>query len=197
MSRFSIVSHWTQAGLELWITRSWFTPSYVPSRSPSGELVFGWAANEVLFFWRLKDVERVMGCTGSPEDSHDIRWYTIHKDKLLRCGECGSGEPHAWVSGATMSNSSSFSLQAGLPRSGGRRSARSPLKGLRTGAGISSIPLSSYLPHFFPCRSLVKSFFLHNETALLMCIELHNTRDEKVIGLLVSLSCLRPSLSRP
>ncbi|KAF9790834.1 COX5B-domain-containing protein [Thelephora terrestris] len=36
------------------------------------------------------DVERVMGCTGSPQDSHDIRWYTIHKDKLLRCGECGS-----------------------------------------------------------------------------------------------------------
>ena len=33
-----------------------------------------------------------MGCTGSPQDSHDIRWYTIHKDKLLRCGECGSGE---------------------------------------------------------------------------------------------------------
>ena len=33
-----------------------------------------------------------MGCTGSPADSHDIRWYTIHKDKLLRCGECGSGE---------------------------------------------------------------------------------------------------------
>jgi hypothetical protein len=40
----------------------------------------------------LKDVERVMGCTGSPADSHDIRWYTIHKEKLLRCGECGSGE---------------------------------------------------------------------------------------------------------
>jgi len=36
------------------------------------------------------DVERVMGCTGAPADSHDIRWYTIHKDKLLRCGECGS-----------------------------------------------------------------------------------------------------------
>ena len=35
-----------------------------------------------------------MGCTGSPQDSHDIRWYTIHKDKLLRCGECGSGEPY-------------------------------------------------------------------------------------------------------
>lgn len=40
----------------------------------------------------FQDVERVMGCTGSPQDSHDIRWYTIHKDKLLRCGECGSGE---------------------------------------------------------------------------------------------------------
>ena len=40
----------------------------------------------------FKDVERVMGCTGSPADSHDIRWYTIHKDKLLRCGECGSGK---------------------------------------------------------------------------------------------------------
>ena len=49
------------------------------------------------FFGGLKDVERVMGCTGSPADSHDIRWYTIHKDKLLRCGECGSGEFLSWL----------------------------------------------------------------------------------------------------
>ena len=45
-----------------------------------------------------------MGCTGSPMDSHDIRWYTIHKDKLLRCGECGSGESCARVFGTTTFN---------------------------------------------------------------------------------------------
>ena len=51
-----------------------------------------------------------MGCTGSPADSHDIRWYTIHKDKLLRCGECGSGESPKSVTANSFSAPSFFLL---------------------------------------------------------------------------------------
>jgi len=36
------------------------------------------------------DAERIIGCTGSPADSHDIHWYTLTKDRMTRCGECGS-----------------------------------------------------------------------------------------------------------
>ncbi|KAF9048608.1 putative COX4-cytochrome-c oxidase chain IV, partial [Panaeolus papilionaceus] len=36
------------------------------------------------------DVERIVGCTGVPADSHDVTWFTLHKDKQGRCTECGS-----------------------------------------------------------------------------------------------------------
>ncbi|PPQ64606.1 hypothetical protein CVT26_002004 [Gymnopilus dilepis] len=36
------------------------------------------------------DVERIIGCTGVPADSHDVHWYTLKKDKQTRCVECGS-----------------------------------------------------------------------------------------------------------
>ncbi|KAF4596590.1 Cytochrome c oxidase subunit 4 [Pleurotus pulmonarius] len=36
------------------------------------------------------DTERIVGCTGSPADSHDILWFNLKKDKLGRCTECGS-----------------------------------------------------------------------------------------------------------
>ncbi|KAF9468056.1 cytochrome c oxidase polypeptide IV [Collybia nuda] len=36
------------------------------------------------------DVERLIGCTGSPADSHDVHWYNLEKDKNIRCVECGS-----------------------------------------------------------------------------------------------------------
>ncbi|KAL0954890.1 hypothetical protein HGRIS_003823 [Hohenbuehelia grisea] len=48
------------------------------------------------------DVERIVGCTGYPADSHDIIWFNLKKDKIGRCTECGSvyqldfqGEEHA------------------------------------------------------------------------------------------------------
>ncbi|THH20739.1 hypothetical protein EW146_g694 [Bondarzewia mesenterica] len=34
--------------------------------------------------------ERLVGCTGSPVDSHDLLWLTLTKDKMRRCPECGS-----------------------------------------------------------------------------------------------------------
>ncbi|KZT29913.1 COX5B-domain-containing protein, partial [Neolentinus lepideus HHB14362 ss-1] len=34
--------------------------------------------------------ERIVGCTGSPADSHDVIWFTVKKDKQTRCAECGS-----------------------------------------------------------------------------------------------------------
>ncbi|KAI5998864.1 cytochrome c oxidase polypeptide IV [Pisolithus albus] len=47
------------------------------------------------------DTERLVGCTGSPADSHDIHWFQLRKDKNRRCPECGStyaldyqGHPH-------------------------------------------------------------------------------------------------------
>ncbi|KAG6890124.1 hypothetical protein C0992_003077 [Termitomyces sp. T32_za158] len=36
------------------------------------------------------DVERIVGCTGSPADSHDVLWFNVKKDKQSRCFECGS-----------------------------------------------------------------------------------------------------------
>ncbi|KAL9714090.1 Cytochrome c oxidase subunit 4 [Leucoagaricus gongylophorus] len=36
------------------------------------------------------DVERIIGCTGVPADSHDVIWFNLHKDKQGRCKECGS-----------------------------------------------------------------------------------------------------------
>jgi len=36
------------------------------------------------------DIERIVGCTGSPADSHDIHWFNMKKDKQARCTECGS-----------------------------------------------------------------------------------------------------------
>ncbi|KAH6909070.1 cytochrome c oxidase polypeptide IV [Coprinopsis sp. MPI-PUGE-AT-0042] len=48
------------------------------------------------------DVERMVGCTGSPADSHDVLWFMLKKDKQGRCMECGSvyaldfqGDEHA------------------------------------------------------------------------------------------------------
>ncbi|KAG9315182.1 cytochrome c oxidase subunit VB-domain-containing protein [Chiua virens] len=36
------------------------------------------------------DTERIVGCTGSPADSHELHWFTLRKDKIRRCSECGS-----------------------------------------------------------------------------------------------------------
>ncbi|EDR08555.1 uncharacterized protein LACBIDRAFT_173909 [Laccaria bicolor S238N-H82] len=48
------------------------------------------------------DVERMVGCSGSPADSHDVLWFMLRKEKIARCTECGSvykldfhGEEHA------------------------------------------------------------------------------------------------------
>ncbi|KAF8349141.1 cytochrome c oxidase subunit VB-domain-containing protein [Amanita rubescens] len=48
----------------------------------------GTKANPVLV--QSYDVERIIGCTGSPADSHDILWFNLTTDKLERCTECGS-----------------------------------------------------------------------------------------------------------
>nr|GAT60730.1 predicted protein [Mycena chlorophos] len=36
------------------------------------------------------DPMRVIGCTGSPADSHDIIWLNLPKDRQRFCTECGS-----------------------------------------------------------------------------------------------------------
>ncbi|GAA5998508.1 cytochrome c oxidase subunit IV [Rhodotorula paludigena] len=35
------------------------------------------------------DATRIVGCTGFPVDSHDTILFTAHKDKAIRCPECG------------------------------------------------------------------------------------------------------------
>jgi cytochrome c oxidase subunit 5b len=39
----------------------------------------------------MQDTERVVGCTGSPADSHDVLWFNVTTEKTTRCPECGSG----------------------------------------------------------------------------------------------------------
>ncbi|KAG6817684.1 hypothetical protein H0H87_005443 [Tephrocybe sp. NHM501043] len=36
------------------------------------------------------DVERIVGCTGSPADSHDVLWFNLTQERQARCTECGS-----------------------------------------------------------------------------------------------------------
>ena len=38
-----------------------------------------------------QDTERLVGCTGSPAESHDLIWFNLTKDSKPRCPECGSG----------------------------------------------------------------------------------------------------------
>ncbi|EIW57452.1 COX5B-domain-containing protein [Trametes versicolor FP-101664 SS1] len=34
--------------------------------------------------------ERIIGCTGSPAESHELLWMNLNKEKNRRCPECGS-----------------------------------------------------------------------------------------------------------
>jgi cytochrome c oxidase subunit 5b len=36
------------------------------------------------------DSQRIVGCTGSPAESHDVLWFTVTTKKTSRCPECGS-----------------------------------------------------------------------------------------------------------
>ncbi|THH01485.1 hypothetical protein EW026_g1255 [Hermanssonia centrifuga] len=36
------------------------------------------------------DSERIIGCTGSPAESHELHWMTLKSEKNRRCPECGS-----------------------------------------------------------------------------------------------------------
>ncbi|KAG8213130.1 cytochrome c oxidase polypeptide IV, partial [Butyriboletus roseoflavus] len=36
------------------------------------------------------DTERIIGCTGSPADSHELHWMNLRQHKNRRCPECGS-----------------------------------------------------------------------------------------------------------
>ncbi|EMD33511.1 hypothetical protein CERSUDRAFT_26055, partial [Gelatoporia subvermispora B] len=34
--------------------------------------------------------ERIIGCTGSPAESHELHWMNLTTEKVRRCPECGS-----------------------------------------------------------------------------------------------------------
>ncbi|KAG5352889.1 hypothetical protein E4T56_gene3753 [Termitomyces sp. T112] len=36
------------------------------------------------------DIERIIGCTGSPADSHEVLWFNLTAERQGRCTECGS-----------------------------------------------------------------------------------------------------------
>ncbi|KAH7909496.1 cytochrome c oxidase polypeptide IV [Hygrophoropsis aurantiaca] len=55
---------------------------------PLDDSRFGTLADPVKVF--SLDTERIVGCTGSPADSHELHWFTVRKDKARRCPECGS-----------------------------------------------------------------------------------------------------------
>jgi hypothetical protein len=38
-----------------------------------------------------QDTERIIGCSGSPADSHDVIWFNLTEERQRRCPECGSG----------------------------------------------------------------------------------------------------------
>ncbi|TFK40389.1 COX5B, subunit VB of cytochrome c oxidase [Crucibulum laeve] len=68
--------------------------------SPLDASRIGTLANPVLV--PSYDVERIVGCTGFPADSHDVLWFNLKKEKRGRCTECGSvyaldfqGDEHA------------------------------------------------------------------------------------------------------
>ncbi|KAF4614199.1 hypothetical protein D9613_007805 [Agrocybe pediades] len=56
--------------------------------SPLDSSRLGTKANPVLV--PSFDVERIIGCTGVPAESHEVHWYNLKKDKHTRCIECGS-----------------------------------------------------------------------------------------------------------
>ncbi|GLB40389.1 putative cytochrome c oxidase [Lyophyllum shimeji] len=56
--------------------------------SPLDASRIGTKANPILV--PSYDTERIVGCTGSPADSHDVRWFPVTHDKHARCVECGS-----------------------------------------------------------------------------------------------------------
>ncbi|RDB25597.1 Cytochrome c oxidase subunit 4, mitochondrial [Hypsizygus marmoreus] len=56
--------------------------------SPLDASRIGTKANPILV--PSYDVERLVGCTGSPADSHDVLWFNVKQDKQGRCTECGS-----------------------------------------------------------------------------------------------------------
>ena len=33
--------------------------------------------------------ERIVGCSGYPMESHEMRWFKLKKDQPRRCSECG------------------------------------------------------------------------------------------------------------
>jgi len=56
--------------------------------SPLDSSRLGTKANPVLV--PSYDVERIIGCSGFPADSHDVLWFPVKKEKQARCTECGS-----------------------------------------------------------------------------------------------------------
>ncbi|KAG6331388.1 hypothetical protein ID866_7699 [Astraeus odoratus] len=57
-------------------------------KSPLDSSRIGTLADPIKVF--SLDTERLVGCTGSPADSHELHWFSLHKDKNRRCPECGS-----------------------------------------------------------------------------------------------------------
>lgn len=40
----------------------------------------------------MQELERTIGCTGSPADSHELHWINLNTERTRRCPECGSGK---------------------------------------------------------------------------------------------------------
>jgi hypothetical protein len=84
---FSTLSPWTRAALARSPIPSKFSPRSVSSSSPH---LLQYSCFYLLRL-SLQDSERIVGCTGSPADSHDVLWLRVTTEKPSRCLECGSG----------------------------------------------------------------------------------------------------------
>jgi len=92
---FSTLTRWTRAALAPLPTPSRFSlwsvcQLYFTLFHPLTRCI-------IIFSFCVQDTERMVGCTGSPADSHDILWFRLTTEKPSRCPECGSGTYSTFV----------------------------------------------------------------------------------------------------
>lgn len=87
--RCSTSSRSSRAGLALSPTRSRSSLGYVTQTRHCHFLDRAFA--NFCAFHNVQEPNRIIGCTGSPAESHELLWMNLTAQKNRRCPECGSG----------------------------------------------------------------------------------------------------------